>query len=96
MPLTFEKIRQSYPSVVVNHVPVMNPSDVDLNGSEGNQQPTNAQTASKGQASFRPPAKVETNAMTSTNFRPKQPIRRRAKRKSPPPSEPPSSSQSDP
>ncbi|MED6204371.1 hypothetical protein PIB30_008498 [Stylosanthes scabra] len=51
-----------------------------------NQQPANAQTVSKGQAPFRPPARVESNATTSTNFRPKQPIRRRAKRKSPPPS----------
>ncbi|MED6192693.1 hypothetical protein PIB30_012587 [Stylosanthes scabra] len=68
---------------------------MSINNKE-NQQPTNAQAASKGQAPFTPPARVKSNATTSTNFRPKQPIRRRAKRKNPRPSEPPSSSQSEP
>ncbi|MED6177048.1 hypothetical protein PIB30_094059 [Stylosanthes scabra] len=69
---------------------------------EGNQQPPSSNLSqttaavSIAQTPFRPPARVESKATTSTNFRAKQPIRRRAKRKSPPPSELPSASQSVP
>ncbi|MED6179143.1 hypothetical protein PIB30_114395, partial [Stylosanthes scabra] len=50
--------------------------------------PPNQVTSMRGKTPFRPPARNQGNATKSTNFRAKQPVRRKATRKSPPPSNP--------
>ncbi|MED6116391.1 hypothetical protein PIB30_099878 [Stylosanthes scabra] len=50
--------------------------------------PPNQVTSMRGKTPFRPPARNQGNATKSTNFRAKQPVRRKATRKSPPLSNP--------
>ncbi|MED6111344.1 hypothetical protein PIB30_051495 [Stylosanthes scabra] len=52
------------------------------------KSPQSNVTSMRGKAPFRPPARIQNNATKSTNFRVKQPIWRRATRKSPPSSDP--------